>query len=299
MATFNGSKYLVEQIESILSQKTTFEFDLIIRDDGSTDGTLEILKKYEHEGKIVLLEGNNIGAARGFISLLKETAGYDFYAFSDQDDVWNRDKLQNGVDAIKEIKGPALYCSNCELVNADLDPIGRNTHRSIPTYTLESILCLACCAQGCTSIFNNKLAKIIQDTSIPDVFIMHDSLLTCLCGLIDGKIIYDEKPSMKYRMHGGNVFGMVSARQSPANVIKGRLLEISKKKEISMYDQSASLLKTYKKYIPVKNQNICCVVIKSKDSIRARLKLIFNSNLKHDTLNMTITKKIEILFGNG
>ncbi len=298
MATYNGEKYLEEQIESILSQKTEFEFDLIVRDDGSTDGTCEILKKYEQEGKIVLIEGNNLGAAKGFISMLKQKNGYDYYAFSDQDDVWNETKLQHGVNAIKGIDGPALYCSNCELVDAELNKIGRNTHRARPSYTLESILCLASCAQGCTSVFNNDLARIIQENEMPDVFIMHDSLLTCLCGLIGGTIIYDEKPSMRYRMHGNNVFGMVSARQNVGNVIKDRLLEITQKRKISMYDQADSLLRTYRSYIPEENQRLCNVVVDSKKSILARLRLVFNRKLKHDTLNKTITKKLEILFGN-
>jgi glycosyltransferase involved in cell wall biosynthesis len=298
MATYNGEKYLEEQIESILSQKTKFEFDLIIRDDGSKDGTREILKKYGQEGKIIFIEGNNIGAAKGFISMLKQAVGYDYYAFSDQDDVWNENKLQNGVDAIKEVDGPALYCSNCELVDAELNSIGRNTHRSRPSYTLESILCLASCAQGCTSVFNKELARIIQENEVPDVFIMHDSLVTCLCGLIGGTIIYDEEPSMKYRMHGNNVFGMVSARQNLGNVVKDRLSEITQKREISMYDQADSLLRTYKAYIPEGNQRLCKVVIDAKKSLLARLRLVLSKNLRHDTLNKTITKKLEILFGN-
>lgn len=231
--------------------------------------------------------------------MLRDNPEYDYYAFSDQDDIWNEDKLQRGIRAISEINDPALYCTNCELVDSNLNDIGRNTHRKKPHYTLESVLCLASCAQGCTSVFNKELASIIQDNDMPDVFIMHDSLLTCLCALIDGKIIYDDIPSMKYRMHDNNVFGMVSAKQNKFNVIRNRLNEITKKRKISMCDQAVSLLKVYRKYISLKNQDICRLVIDSKTSIKARIKLVFNNNLQHDTLNKTITKKLEILFGNG
>ena len=65
-----------------------------------------------------------------------------------------------------------------------------------------------------------------------------------------------------------------------------------------MYDQAESLLQTYRAYIPEKNQEICSIVIDSRKSIQARLKLVFNNKLKHDTLNKTITKKLEILLGN-
>lgn len=299
MATYNGEKYIKEQIESILNQDIHLDLTLIIRDDGSTDSTKNIIREYSDAGKLIFIEGQNKGAARGFISLLRDNPGYDYYAFSDQDDVWNDDKLQKGIRAISEINGPALYCTNCELVDSNLNNIGRNTHRKKPHYTLESVLCLASCAQGCTSVFNKDLASVVQDNDVPDVFIMHDSLLTCLCALIDGEIIYDDIPSMKYRMHEDNVFGMVSAKQNKFNVIIDRLNEITKKRKISMYDQAESLLKVYKKYISLENQDMCKLVIDAKTSIKARFKLVFNKNLQHDTLNKTITKKLEILFGNG
>lgn len=298
MTTYNGEKYLREQIDSIVNQQLDIDFDIIVRDDGSKDETITILQEYVCAGKLTLFTGENIGAAKGFIGLLHDNPGYDYYAFSDQDDVWNKDKLQNGINAIKDINGPALYCTNCELVDSELKAIGRNTHRARPTYNLESILCLACCAQGCTSVFNRALASIVQKNKIPEIFIMHDSLITCLCGLIGGKIIYNDNPSMKYRMHSNNVFGMVSAKQNKMNLLKDRAAEIFQKQNISAYAQAKSLLETYEKYISEDNKRICKIVIAAEKSMIARLKLIFNKNLKHDTVNKTITKKLEILFGN-
>ena len=117
MSTYNGERYLREQIDSILNQKIEVCFDLIVRDDGSTDKTIEILKMYADAGKLFFSIGKNVGAARGFVNLLHENPGYDYYAFSDQDDVWNEDKLKKGITAIQDIKKPALYCTNCELVD--------------------------------------------------------------------------------------------------------------------------------------------------------------------------------------
>ena len=298
MSTYNGEKYLKEQIDSIINQKTEVEFNLIVRDDGSTDRTCDILQDYQDKGKLSFIRGNNIGAAKGFIQLLRQTPGFEYYAFSDQDDVWYSDKVQRGINAIKGVKGPAIYCTNCELVDSSLNKIGRNTHRKKPTYSLISMLTLSSCAQGCTSMFNHELAKIVQENDVPDTFIMHDSLLTCLCGLVGGVIIYDDEPSMKYRMHDENVFGMVSARQNINMVIKDRLHEIFHKRKVSMYDQASSILETYGDAIRDENRSLCKVVIDSKGSLTARLKLVFNPELKHDTINKTITKKLEILFGN-
>lgn len=298
MATYNGEKYLKAQIDSILQQETDIPFDLIVRDDGSTDATLDILESYKKKGVLSYYAEGNLGAAKGFIQLLRNYPDYDFYAYADQDDMWELGKLQKGLNAVSGMVGPTLYCTNAALVDSELQSLGRNTHREKPTYNLVSILCLACCAQGCTSVFNNALAKVIQTHDVPEVFIMHDSLVTCLCGLIDGKIIYDHTPSIKYRMHSSNVFGVVTAKQSLTRVIKSRFLEITKKPKISICAQARSLLATYADVIPEKNKGICQTVIRSEKTLSARLCLVFNKELKHDTFNKTLTKKLQILFGN-
>ena len=298
MSTYNGEKYLEAQIESILQQAVDIPFDLIVRDDGSTDTTLQILESYRTKGLLTYYTGENLGAAKGFIQLLRDNPGYDYYAYADQDDVWELDKVSRGLRAITEEKGPALYCTNAALVDSQLQSLGRNTHRKIPTYNLISILCLASCAQGCTSVFNQPLAQVIQSHDMPDVFIMHDSLLTCLCALINGKIIYDHAPSMKYRMHTSNVFGMVTARQSLSRVVKSRLKEITTKPKVSMYVQAKNILNTYADVISEENQAVCRTIVRSEKSLIARLQLVLHKDLKHDTLNKTVTKKLQILLGN-
>ena len=133
---------------------------------------------------------------------------------------------------------------------------------------------------------------------MPEVFIMHDSLLTCLCALIGGKIIYDHEPSMQYRMHGSNVFGMVTAKQSLIRVIKARFKEITTKPKVSMYTQGVNILRTYADVIRKENQAVLNTVIRSEKSLGVRLRLVFSKDLKHDTLNKTVTKKLQILLGN-
>ena len=298
MATYNGEKYLEAQLESILNQELDMPFDLIVRDDGSKDSTVQILEAYQKKGLLTYYTGENLGAAKSFIHLLRNAPGYDYYAYADQDDVWHKDKLSKGLKAIADIEGPALYCTNTALVNSDLESLGRNTHREKPTYNLVSMLCLASCAQGCTSVFNNALAKVVQEHEVPNVFIMHDSLLTCLCALIDGAVIYDHIPSMQYRMHGSNVFGMTTAKQGVLRVIRSRFKEITTKPKVSMYTQARNILTTYTDLIPAENQAICNTVIRSEKSLGARLRLVFDKNLKHDTVNKTITKKLQILLGN-
>ena len=87
MSTYNGEKYIQEQLESILTQ-TYHNIKIYVRDDGSSDQTLEILKKYENENKIILLKGTNKGFIGSFLTLLKECEEADYYAWCDQDDIW-------------------------------------------------------------------------------------------------------------------------------------------------------------------------------------------------------------------
>lgn len=300
MSTYNGENFLREQIESILNQKTDVDLTLLIRDDGSTDNTVNILKEYEKNNRVKVVLGKNIGPAKSFISLLKENTDFDYYAFSDQDDVWNNDKIQKGIYSIIDVHGPALYFSNSELVNSDLKSMGRNTFRhNLYDFSLLSFLCLANCAQGCTSVFNKDLAKIIQDSRTPETFKMHDSLLSCVCTLFNGKVFYDNESSMKYRMHEKNVDGVLSVKGNIFNIIRNRFNLIFRKKKVSMYEQTKSLLDVYKDVMPKENIKTCDLVISSRYSFTSRLKLIMSRKLVSTSLNLTITKKLEILFGNA
>ena len=110
MSTYNGEKYLPQQLDSVLRQ-TLEDFILIIRDDGSSDGTVPLLRGYTDE-RIVLLEGKNVGPCRSFALLLQEAArrGAQQVYFCDQDDVWLPDKLARMEPLLRETDVPKLVC---------------------------------------------------------------------------------------------------------------------------------------------------------------------------------------------
>ena len=118
MSTYNGEKYIDEQIDSVLAQKNV-RVDLLIRDDGSKDETVRIIKRYcEKFDNIKFYEGPNLKPARSFLNLI-ETAelNYDYYAFCDQDDVWHEDKLYQAIEKIgkkKDSQKPILYYCGVE-----------------------------------------------------------------------------------------------------------------------------------------------------------------------------------------
>ena len=123
MSTYNGKKYLKEQMDSLLSQ-TYKNIEILVRDDGSSDGTGEILETYQkqHSNVRVYLQ-ENIGLVDSFFWLLEQSdAGY--VAFCDQDDIWKPEKIERAVEKLEQVKGPALYCGNKMLVDADLKELG-------------------------------------------------------------------------------------------------------------------------------------------------------------------------------
>lgn len=129
MSTYNGEKYLREQLDSILNQKDV-NLDLYVRDDGSVDGTAEILNQYSKRYPQVHVElAANAGVGNSFMNCLYSVPGeYQYYGFADQDDIWLQDKCIAGISALKRT-GKALYSSNQECVDSDGKSLGPEIHR--------------------------------------------------------------------------------------------------------------------------------------------------------------------------
>ena len=112
MATYNGEKFLQEQLDSLYGQEDV-EVDILVRDDGSTDSTQKILEDNSQNHRLKWYQGDHKNVQKGFFELMKIGAekNYNFFAFCDQDDVWDKDKLIIALNSIKEMQGPALYYS--------------------------------------------------------------------------------------------------------------------------------------------------------------------------------------------
>ena len=206
MSTFNGEKYLVEQIDSLLHQRNV-EVRLIVRDDGSTDETINILRSYEEKGLLSYYTGPNLRPAKSFMDLIMNSPEGQFYALCDQDDSWDLNKLQNAVKSIKKISGPVLYYCGMNLVDSNLQRIGyyfRDTRYS--TSMVHSCL-FGDEIAGCTMVFNRDLMEAIRQY-IPKYITMHDGWIHRVCLCEHGTIIGDPNPYILYRQHGNNAVGM-------------------------------------------------------------------------------------------
>lgn len=205
MATYNGAKYLQEQLDSLYRQDGV-AVDILARDDGSNDSTQEILEKNSNNHNLSWYQGEHKNVQMGFFELMKKGAelNYNYYAFCDQDDVWDANKLKIAVESIKDLKEPALYYAGQRLVDENLQFIEDhklNSKRSIKTRFVLSDFA------GCTGVFNSALIKEVVKYE-PEYMLMHDTWVLRVCLAVGGRIIVDPEPRMKYRQHANNTLGL-------------------------------------------------------------------------------------------
>lgn len=279
MSTYNGEKYLTEQIESILRQENC-EVDLLVRDDGSKDNTTQILKKYQQESKLQWYSGDNLKSANSFCNLLLNCGEEDYYAFSDQDDIWDKDKLWSALQILDKENTACCYYCNSRLIDSKNTDLGILTYKNVKPYVVENndflnVLC-ANSAMGCTMVFNNHLVKKIRENGIPDQILMHDYFMCSVCKAIGGKLFFDGTPHMSYRQHENNVIGR---NAGILGAISYRLDYFFKKKSFSIANAAGDILDLYGTDISETK----------KEDLRQVMN--YNKNIFHQ-IRLSMTKKL-------
>lgn len=229
LSAYNGEKYIEEQIESIEKQEKVF-IDLVIRDDGSTDRTVEIIERFnKNYHNIYLIKGTNIGAIKSFCKLAEfcEHREADYYAFSDQDDYWMPDKLYSAVTKLDQGNNnkPLLYFSNLCYTDEYLNPKSNIYTNSFKINKKTALI--KNYAYGCTTVFNSKMLYLFNRNNNARMW-MHDFWLYLIAVYI-GNAIYDSEPHIYYRQHEENSVGY----------------KHSIKKEIAIKKKSFTLLKSH------------------------------------------------------
>ena len=290
LSTYNGEKFLEEQLQSLVDQEGV-DVDILVRDDGSTDSTHDILNAWQQEGKLQWYTGENLGPSGSFFNLLKCAPRVDFYAFSDQDDYWMPNKLASAVKSLAGYQShtPQLYFCNKELVNQDLTPIGNNASHNL--LITKGNAFLESPASGCTMVFNSSLRDIVVKY-LPAKWILHDRWLF-LSAVFFGVVVYDKKTFIKYRQHGGNVVGGISEEDKFHNF--GRIIQ---KNKLSVSDTAGYFLSSYGDKLPICDKQLVKFVEDYKKSIIAKLNLLFSSQfrLMYGGLVRKLYWKLRILF---
>ena len=205
LSTYNGCDYLKNQLDSLIRQKNV-DLTLVIRDDGSDCDTIKILEEYRQLiPSYFLLKEENIGAEASFNSLCTyalENTIADYYAFCDQDDVWEDCKLSEAIQSLQHYNSntPNLYFSNLLKVDDKLNSIGYlygpDEVKIDKKYALMQIF-----TYGCTCVFNRKALEIycsVKNTAY------HDNWLFAVCAFL-GNTYYDKNSHILYRQHQNNL----------------------------------------------------------------------------------------------
>jgi rhamnosyltransferase len=252
ISTYNGAKFIGEQILSILNQdkknNLDYSVEIIIRDDGSTDDTVEVINliaKKHHNVKLLNDSFGNLGVKCNFFELLKHVEDYDFIFFSDQDDIWASNKIIKYIDKAIEYKilnssYPVEFFSDAFISDAKGHKTGLKMSEQLEWIGNEHInyqfLSLHDLVTGATMCINKEAVKLIN--KIPNVdpesIAMHDYFISLVVATF-GTVICINEPLIYYRQHGGNLVG---ANIVPNKGIQNRIELALKRLELFISDNS-------------------------------------------------------------
>lgn len=223
MGTCNGAKFIGEQLQSFADQ-THSNWSLFASDDGSADDTEEIIKRFgqSHEQRTTFRRGPGKGVSVNFLTLATDpTIEADYFAFSDQDDIWYRNKLSRSLRWISTVPAdvPALYCARTELMTADGRSFGYSPiHSRPPSFRNALVQSLG---GGNTMLFNRATKKLLRAAGIQGPA-FYDWWMYQLVTAAGGVVRYDPEPVLKYRQHSNNLVG--SNRGWNARLLRLRMM---------------------------------------------------------------------------
>lgn len=234
LATYNSERYLAEQLNSLFAQSYK-NFHLYIRDDGSNDGTIDIIKEYQKKYSNIILFNDSIrgrGAAGSFMWLLEHCEA-EYYMFCDHDDVWLPQKIESSFSKIMEFEDreiPALVCTDLCVVDKELNVTNKsmwNLMKQRPDILIKRRYASSSnLFTGCTMIINDAAKKISLPMSSNSL--MHDRWIGLRVIANNGNVGYITEPHILYRQHGNNVCGV--SKVGGLNYIKSKIISL---KELS------------------------------------------------------------------
>lgn len=295
MSTFNGERFIKEQLQSVLCQNNV-SVHLIVRDDGSTDDTVKILESFEDSSpeRIEIIKGENIGWRKSFMKLLEYVARHnrqsDYFAFSDQDDVWLPDKLSTAICHLKGMGDgtPALYCSNQYYFK---DGINHGVIRKdTPRPSVKGCL-VRNYATGCTIVMNRELTAILAQET-PAMEIPHDHWAYMVANLC-GKVFIDPESHILYRQHDSNQIGH---KDSFSDIWKRRIKDF-KQSNHQRERTAAELLRIHGESMSEEGREAVSLLANYRQSLKSRCSLLFDSGYSLDKTSNNLWFKLRILFG--
>ena len=299
LATYNGSKYIREFLDSLAAQTYT-DFELIIRDDGSTDETLEIIHSYSHKIRIAFIKANiRLGPANSFFELLMHADdNFDFYFFADQDDFWQSSKIERAVDELSSKKEQiALYCSRLEYVDENLVHI---KYSRIPKVIAFENALVENIAIGCTIALTRPARQLIIESPpcpiiIKNWWFYHDWWIYIII-VAFGTVIYDKSPTIKYRQHDKNSVGAATNIFQDLNRRVTRFVK-NDSGIFGIATQANEFKRCFSWMLKEEQLDLLKNIIIGKESINNRLQLAFASSFIRQRALDTFILRMLFLIG--
>lgn len=284
MSTYNGEKYLREQLDSLINQKL-LPTKILIRDDGSKDETVNILEEYSSRYNFIEYYcGKNIGPAKSFFELINKEDDYDYYSLCDQDDVWFEDKLSSAIELLdKEDNNiPLLYAGRFVLTDSDLNPLNSKVSKLYSFSDFAHSL-IYHTAPGCTFVFNKHARnKVVKYDVNSEYCLIHDAIIHKVVTMF-GKMILDETSHMYYRQHSNNAIGLTANKpkefiQRVSNFIKGDIRNYRS-------NTAKSLLNVYGQECSKENKELLEIVANYQTNKEYKNRLLNDNCFRSNTIN--------------
>ena len=293
LSTYNGEKYIREQLDSYLALENYENVKVLIRDDGSTDKTLEILEQYRKKHGFEIISGENIGLNASMYELMKNRdRNCDYYSFSDQDDVWQKDKLVRAIEFLSKEDNslPVLYAACSYLTDEDLN-INGNTFVPKKKLSFYNAMVQNVCP-GHSQVANKALMDVLSEVYSDKMIVL--DYWTYLLGSAIGKVVFDSKPTTLYRQHTSNAIGCEHSR---FKVLKNRISRVKTKKSVLNAVQLKALCDTAGETIPEEYRKEADRFFKCQKKFFTRLGYVFSSKVYRQTAVETLIFKFMYLFG--
>ncbi|MGD6856664.1 glycosyltransferase family 2 protein [Bacillus infantis] len=288
MSTYNGERFLEEQLDSLMNQ-VGVEISILVRDDGSIDSTTKILNKYQKKGLLTWYSGENLKPAYSFLNLMKNAPVADYYAFCDQDDVWEDKKLITAIQKLNMFSSqiPALYFSKAQLFDEKLNIIEGASYPN-GTFSFGTAL-IRNNATGCTMVFNHTLLEFVNQCNPPNFLLMHDHWIYLLCLALNGNVVFDSNSYIKYRQHGNNACG-----SNHGFIHRFKNSGFSDQGNIR-YKIAVQLYENYGNLIPKENKEVLELVINYQKTVKDKVRLLTNFDIKAHSFLSDVALMINIL----
>lgn len=292
MSTYNGGNKIFNQVDSIMMQENV-DIHINIRDDGSNENTIKILDsiKNKYHEKVNVIKGNNIGWKRSFLELVYcSDDTYDYYGFSDQDDIWLDKKVINCIKIAEEdtYAGPKLVHCNSVSVTPDLKERDEQEKRVAVPPSFKDALSTEY-FQGCGMLWNSKAMKLIQSHRPENEDLAHDFWVGLVLYLF-GKVYFCEEPQFYHIRYGDN-------SSTDGNTSKGRMKRFKSlfSGKNAYMNPAQDLINCYGDILPQTENEYLNKIVNYKNNLKYKMEILFDNNFRRPTLSATALFKVAIL----